>query len=377
MYNTILIRYGELTLKGKNRFSFISQLERNMKIIHKLFPKVAYDRMYLEYSKENMEELKNVVGISSYSPVIKINTDYELIKKTLIDESKKLEGTFKIKARRSFKKFFKNSNEINNEIGELILKNSNLTVDIRKPKYLMEIEIHENETYIFIEKHKGVGGFPVGINGRVLHLISGGIDSPVAAYELIKRGIHIDFLSFVTPPQTDELTIKKVKDIIKLLAKYQGVSTLYLANYSVIMQSLSMMEKQSYKITLMRRSFYRIASIFTKRYEYNTFSNGENLGQVASQTLESINTIQDVTNYPVLRPLLTNDKNDTIILAEKIGTYKISIIRANETCELFAPKKPVIKPTIENAVKYELDYPELLDLENTLIENIEIIKVNK
>ena len=127
----------------------------------------------------------------------------------------------------------------------------------------------------------------------------------------------------------------------------------------------------------MRRSFYRIASIFVSNYEYNTFSNGENLGQVASQTLESINTIQDVTNYPVLRPLLTNDKNDTIILAEKIGTYSISIIRANETCELFAPKKPVIKPTIEKAKAYELDYPELLELENKLIENIQIIKLNK
>lgn len=376
MYNKILIRYGELSLKGKNKISFIQQLKINMNKIHNLFPITTFDRMYLNYSDKNMESLKNVIGISSYSPVIEVNTNYEDIKKCIKQFIMDKSGTFKIKARRSWKQFSKNSYQINNEIGEFVLRNSFLTVDVKSPKYMIEIEIHKTSTYIFYRKEKGMGGFPVGINGRVLHLLSGGIDSPVAAFKLIKRGIHVDFLSFITPPQTDEMTISKIHQIIKLLSKYQGLSTLYLANYTIIMEALSMMHKQSYKITLMRRSFYRIASMITKKYDYNTFSNGENVGQVASQTLESITTIQDVTNYPILRPILTNDKLETIDLAIKIGTYQISIIEAKETCELFAPKKPVIKPTIEMAKECEKEYLDILELENKLITKIIIIKIS-
>ena len=376
MYNKILIRYGELSLKGKNKMSFVRQLQKNLNGIHSLFPVVTFDRMYLDYSEENMEKLAFVVGISSYSPVIEVKSNYDDFKKCLLTLIDKKTGTFKIKARRSWKKFDKTSKDINIEMGEFVLNNSPLSVDVRKPKYLIEIEVHEKSTYIFYKKTKAIGGLPVGINGRVLHMISGGIDSPVAGFELIKRGIHIDFLSFVTPPQTDELTIKKIKMIINLLGKYQGKSTLYLANYTVIMQALSMMTKQSYKIILMRRSFYRIASTLVARNGYNTFSNGENLGQVASQTLESISTIQDVTNYPVLRPVLTNDKDDTVILGIKIGTYEISIIKANETCEMFAPKKPVIKPIIETAKKCEEEYPDLLELEDKLLNKIEFIKMD-
>ncbi len=375
MYNKILVRYGELSLKGKNKMSFVRQLKTNMNKIHNLFPVTTFDRMYLDYSEKNMEALKYVVGISSYSPVTEVKTDHEDIKKCIKEFVKDKTGTFKIKARRSWKKFPKNSNQINNEMGEFVLKNSSLTVDIKKPKYMIEIEIHQKSTYIFYTKEKGIGGFPVGINGRVLHLLSGGIDSPVAAFQLIKRGIHVDYLAFITPPQTDETTISKIKQIIKLLSKYQGPATLYLANYTILMEALSMMQKQSYKITLMRRSFYRIASTIAKRYDYNTFSNGENVGQVASQTLESLTTIQDVTNYPVLRPILTNDKLETIDLAIKIGTYQISIIEAKETCELFAPKKPVIKPTIETAKECEKEYPDILELEEKLIKKMKIIKI--
>jgi thiamine biosynthesis protein ThiI len=262
------------------------------------------------------------------------------------------------------------------DMGEFVLNNSNLTVKIKNPDYTIQIEVHEKSTYIFHEKEVAIGGLPVGINGRVLHLTSGGIDSPVAAFELIKRGIHVDFLAFVTPPQTDELTVDKIKKIITLLSKYQGHSSLYLGKYTILMEALAMMTKQSYKIILMRRSFYRIASTMVERYGYNTFSTGENLGQVASQTLESLTTIQEVTRYPVLRPVLTNDKNDTINLGIKIGTYEISIIPANETCELFAPKKPVIKPTIETAKYCEEEYPDILELEDKLINKINIIKMN-
>lgn len=375
MYNKIIIKYDELTTKGKNKKDFIIQLKNNMKEIQDLNPIVFHDMMLLDYSKENLDKLKFVFGISYYSPAIEIENNIEEIKKSSIELINKQDNvkSFKIETKRNWKKFNYKSDEINKIIGAKILENNKeLSVDLKNFDCKINIYIRQNKSYIFLDKIKGLGGYPVGISGCVLLLISGGIDSPVAAWELMKRGIHVDFLSFITPPHTDSKTTQKINQIIKLLNKYQGESKLYTSNYTSILNLLSLTSKQSYKITLMRRSFYRIATQFAIEKNYIAIANGENIGQVASQTLESINVIQASTHLPILRPLLTANKIDTINKGKTIGTYEISIIQAKETCELFAPKSPTTKPNLETAKYLEKELPNLIEWENKSLKNIKL-----
>ncbi|TNK91594.1 tRNA 4-thiouridine(8) synthase ThiI, partial [Mycoplasmopsis pullorum] len=224
-------------------------------------------------------------------------------------------------------------------------------------------------TYIFSKYYEGLGGLPVGSSGRILHLISGGIDSPVSAFKLMKRGLKVEFLTFITPPQTDEKTVSKIRRLVQTLTKYQGNSSLIFADYSQLMNYLAMTSNQSYKITLMRRSFYRIAQEYAIKNGFLAISNGDNLGQVASQTIESLVTIGSVTKMQIFRPLLTYDKNEIIEVAQKIGTYDISIEKANETCELFAPKNPTTKPSLNVVENLEKELNLIPDLENDLLEN--------
>lgn len=371
MYSKILIRYGELTLKGKNRGTFIDVLARNIKQITGEKPIVEFDRMYLNYNQENLENLKYVFGITSYSPVVVAKNNLEQIKDFALKLVAKNTKTFKIAARRSNKSFEYSSNEINNLVGAYLLKElPQLSVDVHNPDQIINVEVRAKETYIFSEVIQALGGLPVGISGQSLHLMSGGIDSPVAAFELMKRGLKVVFLSFITPPQTDQKTIDKMKELVKILTKYQDKSTFYLANYSKVMNYLSMTSKESYRITLMRRSFYRIAYSIAQKKNIHAISNGENLGQVASQTLESMNTISSaISNILIFRPLLTNDKVETINIAKKINTYDISIGKCKETCELFAPKEPVTKPYVTAAIELEKELHMLKELEEDCINN--------
>ncbi|ADE19440.1 tRNA uracil 4-sulfurtransferase ThiI [Mycoplasma crocodyli] len=376
MFNKILIRYGELVLKKKNRKIFINHLVNNILHIVGTKPEVEYDRMYLPYSQHNMEKLNYVFGISSFSPVIVVSNsldDYKSNVLKLIEPSSK---TFKIQARRNNKSFEFTSNELNNLLGGHILKNSQLKVDVHNPDQTFYVEVRSKDTYIFANYFKGLGGLPVGSSGKILHLMSGGIDSPVAAFLLMKRGLKVDFLSFITPPQTDEKTVDKITRLASTVNQYQITSNLNFANYSKLMNYLSLTSNQSFKITLMRRSFYRIAKEFALKHDYIALSNGDNLGQVASQTLESMTTIGDAINMQILRPLLTYDKDETIQIAKKIKTYDISIEKANETCELFAPKEPVTKPSQLSVLKLENELDMLEKLENELLEDlIETVKL--
>ncbi|WLP85619.1 tRNA uracil 4-sulfurtransferase ThiI [Mycoplasma seminis] len=376
MYSKILIRYGELVLKKKNRKTFINTLANNIKHIVGEAPEVEFDRMYLSYSQHNMDKLNYVFGISSFSPVAVVENDIEVFKNTalkLIDPNTK---TFKIAARRNYKKFEYSSAEINNILGGQILKSTNLKVDVHNPDQVFYVEVRNGRTYMFSQYYEGLGGLPVGVSGKVMHLISGGFDSPIAAFKMMKRGIKVDFLTFITPPQTDERTIEKITNLVKVLNQYQVTSNLLIANYANLMNYISFVSKESYKITLMRRSFYRIAESLCNKYGQLAISNGDNLGQVASQTLESLSTIGNATNMQILRPLLTYDKNEIIDIAKKIGTYDISIIQANETCELFAPKEPVTKPNVAEAVKLEQELNRIFELEEDLINNkVEIVKI--
>ncbi|MHA3795987.1 tRNA uracil 4-sulfurtransferase ThiI [Mycoplasma sp. VS31B] len=376
MYSKILIRYGELVLKKKNRKTFINTLANNIKHIVGEAPQVEFDRMYLTYSEHNMEKLNYVFGISSFSPVAVVDNDIEVFKSTALKLVKSDAKTFKISARRNYKKFEYSSDQINHILGGEILKNTNLKVDVHNPDQTFYVEVRNGRTYMFSEYYDGLGGLPVGVSGKVLHFISGGFDSPIAAFKMMKRGIKVDFLTFITPPQTDERTIEKITNLVKVLNQYQVTSNLLIANYANLMNYISFVSKESYKITLMRRSFYRIAEAICNKYGQLAISNGDNLGQVASQTLESLSTIGNATNMQILRPLLTYDKNEIINIAKQIGTYDISIIQANETCELFAPKEPVTKPNVSEAVKLETELNRIFELEEDLIQNkVEIKKI--
>ncbi|MBN4083206.1 tRNA 4-thiouridine(8) synthase ThiI [Mycoplasma sp. CSL10137] len=377
MYKKILIRYGELVLKKKNRKTFINQLSNNIIHIVGQKPKVEFDRMYLDYSELALERLQFVFGISSYSPVIVTENNIDNFKDEILKLVKKDSKTFKIEARRNFKGFEFNSSNINNILGTHVLKNTSLKVDVHNPDQIFYVEVRKEQTYIFSNYIEALGGLPVGVSGKVLHLISGGFDSPVAAFELMKRGLKVDFLTFMTPPQTDQRTIDKINTLVKTLSNYQVTSNLLIADYSFLMNYISFVSNESYKITLMRRSFYRIAEQIAKKYNILAISNGDNLGQVASQTLESMYTIGSESSLPILRPLLTFDKNEIIKIARLIKTHDISIIKANETCELFAPKEPVTKPKIGVALKLEQELSQIPALESELLESkIEHIKIS-
>lgn len=376
MYDKILIRFGELSLKGKNKIFFINKLVKNIQNICNIkFENIdiQIDRIFIPFSEENLNSLNYVFGISSFSPVIKAETNLDVLKNIIFNLELDQYSSFKMNCRRKWKNFHMDSLELNNHFGSIILKNfSKLKVDVKNPDIELNIEIHKDYSYIFWKKYIGLGGLPVGSSGKALHLLSGGIDSPVAAFEMMKRGVKLYFLSFISPPHTDEMTIKKIKLIIEELNKYQSKSTLFLFNYTDLMNYIGLVSNQAYKIVLMRRSFYRIATIIANENNCLAISNGENLGQVASQTMEAMKTIHSQTNLPVFQPLLTKDKLETIKQSEKLNLFNISIIKACETCELFAPNNPATKPTETNASNLELELDMLLELEKKSIEkNIE------
>lgn len=371
--NKILIRFGELSLKGKNKMNFVRQLAKNVSKIcginHDQIT-LTIDRLFLPYSEHILKQLEYVFGISSYSPVYKIESNIESIENFVKDGIKHIKfNDFKVSSRRNWKEFPMGSQELNFHIGGLVLKNFKTKVNVHNPDLEISIEIRKDFTYIYYEKIQGLGGLPVGVSGKVVHLMSGGIDSPVAAFELMKRGVKVDFLSFVTPPHTDQNTIDKVRDLVTHLTKYQIESKLMSFHYTDIMNYIGLTSNQAYKIILMRRSFYRIASKLASQSRSLGISNGENLGQVASQTMEAMSVIHNQSALPIYQPLLTNDKNDTIKLGEKIGTYNLSISKCLEACELFAPEKPATKPNLKDAELLERELDKLFELENKSIEN--------
>lgn len=379
MYSEILIRFGELSTKGKNKMTFVRKLAKNIKNLTGAEPKIEFDRIFLDYSPDTMKRLQYVFGIYSYSPVVKCSTNIDDIDRTILELTKTAKGkTFKVVTKRHWKGFSMKSNDVNMHLGGLILSNfPELSVDVKDPDFRVEVEIRNGFSYVFVNRTLGLGGYPTGINGKVLHLISGGIDSPVAAIEMMKRGIHVDYLNFITPPHTDDKTVDKVNRIIEELIKYQGSAKLYRSNYTDLMNLIGLTSNQAYKINLMRRSFYRMASKIATDNNYLGLSNGENLGQVASQTLESIATIASQATMPIYRPLLSADKIDTINKARKLGLYEISIEKANESCEIFAPAAPITKPREYEAQRLESELTQLEELEeNNLANNIEEIIFN-
>ena len=380
-YDHIMVRFGELSTKGKNKKEFIRILARNIKNALSDYSNLEYivrlDHIYIKLNDNNPDEiigiLQGISGIQGLSLVLKTSEEISNIRKVSLELIKMEEGkTFKVHSKRANKKYPIISDQINREVAGEILRNTDFKVDVHNPDILLSIEIREDGCYIFTKTYKGAGGYPLGVGGKIMHMLSGGIDSPVAAYLLMKRGLRIECIHFASPPYTNIGVIEKLKDLLSKLNVYQESIRLNVVPFTKIQEKIYEVSDESYAITIMRRMMFRLASELSKRRNCVACSTGESVGQVASQTLESMNVINEVTNVPILRPLVTYDKIDIINLARKIDTYEISIRPFEDCCTIFAPKNPKTKPSLEKAKEYEnkFDYEALI---KEALDNIEVI----
>ena len=369
MEKLILIKYGELTTKKGNRNLFINKLSDNIKVEGKIIKK--RDRMYIIPNNfdETINKLKKVFGLQGIVVAYKVNTNIEDIKNGVLEVLKnETFKTFKVETKRANKNFEIKSMDFNNVIGSLVLKNFDCKVDVHNPDIVVHIEIRE-DTYIYTNEIKGSGGYPVGIQGKGILMLSGGIDSPVAGYLALKRGIDIDCLYFDSPPHTSIEAKNKVIELANILNQYSGNIKLLVVPFTKLQEAIYKNVPSEYNITILRRMMYRIATNISDKYK--VLINGESIGQVASQTLTSINVINSVTNFPIIRPVACLDKLEIIEIAKKIGTYETSILPFEDCCTIFVPKHPVINPKLEKCLEYEkFNYQELID---ECINNIEVI----
>lgn len=384
MEKMILIKYGELTTKKDNRNFFVKTLYDNiLKKLNGINIKIekTLSRMYIMYDsideKKIIHGLSQVFGIHSIVICDYVNTNIDEIKNKVLDILKNKQfKTFKVSTKRSDKTFEHTSMEFNNIIGGLILKNFNSKVDVHNPELLINIEIRKEGTYIYDTEIKGLGGYPVGIQGKGLLMLSGGIDSPVAGYLSLKRGVNIECLYFESPPHTSLNAKNKVLKLAEILKNYSGNIKVHIVPFTKIQEEIYKNIPSNYNITIMRRMMYRIAERYAKKRNCKIIINGESIGQVASQTLNSMSVINNVTNMPVIRPVACLDKLEIIEISKKIETYETSILPYEDCCTIFVPKHPIINPSLETAINYEknLNYEELI---NECIKNIEIIKIEK
>ena len=374
-YTEIMVRYGELSTKGKNRKDFIGRLAGNVTKVLRDFPQVEihprHDRMHIVLNdapfKEVDQRLKKVFGIQTYSPTIKVEKTLEAIEKTslsLINETFKKGMTFKVNTRRSDHQFLYDTNELNKMVGDYLFANmSDLKVEMKHPDLVLRIEVRKDAVYISNQLLHGAGGMPVGTGGRAVMMLSGGIDSPVASYLALKRGVDIDMVHFYSPPYTTEKALNKAKELTGILANYAGKINFIAVPFAEIQETIKEKIPEGYLMTVQRRFMLQLADKIRAKRKGLAIFNGESVGQVASQTLESMAAINDVTTTPVVRPVATMDKTEIIRLAEKIGTFDLSIQPFEDCCTIFAPPRPKTKPRIDKAREFEnrLDVEGLIE----------------
>lgn len=385
-YDHILIRYGELALKGRNRDAFEQTLMRNVRIALKEYPNIRvsrnYGRMYVQlYGTEAtpvLEKLQCVFGISSISPVVKTVQTDEAMFETALQVFRSLQPqprTFRVETRRADKRYPLSSMEVSRKIGGHLLRNTEgLKVDLHNPEAVVQVEIRTEGTFITCQTLPGSGGLPVGASGKVLLLLSGGIDSPVAGWKMLKRGVTLEAIHFHSYPFTSERSLEKVRDLAYKLTRYGGKIRLHVVPFTEIQTAIREKCPEDYLITIMRRFMMRIAEQVAANTKALALATGESLGQVASQTLESMNTINDVVNIPILRPLIGMDKVEITDIARAIDTFELSILPYEDCCTIFTPKNPVTRPKAALAAKFEeeLDVDALVKdaVERTVIEPI-------
>ncbi len=377
MYERILVRYGDLTLKGKNKKVFIDRV--NNLIREKVNNSIVkyeknHDRLYILLNGENHDEiikgLGKVSGLSSYSLVSKSGRDIETVLenalKVIQGEIKHKEIKFKVETKRSDKQYPLKSPEITQLVAAHVLKNtSKLIVDVHNPELVLNVEIRNDAAFIYCKKIKGMGGFPVGVAGKGLLMLSGGIDSPVAGFLSMKQGIEIEGIHFESTPLTSIESAQKVIDLTEKLAVYAPNSKikLHMVPFMELHTALLNYIPEAYNITIMRRMMYRIAEKIALRNNCIVLVNGESVGQVASQTLTSMSVINDVVRMPVIRPLATYDKLDIIKISKEIECFKTSIKPFEDCCTVYVPKRPTTAPNLERCEFYEskYDFDKLVD----------------
>lgn len=384
MNRAILVRFGDLVLKGKNKPAFIKQIKEILKQkLRKLDVKFEYqhDRIFVHFDdreeQQVLKQLTYVSGVHSYSFIYKTEKDLDKIAALsleVIQKEMKFPSTFKVETKRIDKTFLSGSLEVSQRISGMILpKLEGVTVDVKNPEQVLNIEIRLDAAYIYMGKIMGLGGFPIGLGPKSLVMLSGGIDSPVAAYLMMKKGIEVELFHFESTPLTPLESVQKVIDIAKQLSKYMPNDKikLHLVPFTKIHEEILKHVEDSYIITIMRRIFYRLGERFAVKNKLDALINGESIGQVASQTLGSLKVVESVTTLPILRPLITYDKNPIIDISKVIETYDISVRPFNDCCSIYVPQRPVTNPTIEFSLKQE---EKLVDLEALMMDALNHIK---
>ncbi len=384
LYDHIVVRYGELSTKGKNKKDFTKALTHNIKIRLKHYEKLEYktlhDGLFIKLNGEDFnlikEDLKQVFGYAYFSGALIVEKDLEVVKEEALKLALKNDyKTFKINTRRTDKTYPLRSDDINRQIAGHILRNSELKVDVHKPDLMIYVVVEKDDIILMDEKVKGPGGYPVGINGRAMVMMSGGIDSPVAAYLTMKRGLRIECIHFASQPYTSKQALDKVLNLAKMLSVYQENILVHVIPFTDLQLAIYKNCKESHAITIMRRMMYRIADRLCQKRKIGLITNGESVGQVASQTPESIAVIGKVSDTLIMRPLCMMDKIENIEMAKKIGTYETSILPFEDCCTIFEPKNPVTKPKEKDCLYFEslFDYESLIE---ECLNNDEIIKVS-
>ncbi len=384
LYDHIVVRYGELSTKGKNRKDFTKALTHNIKRRLKAYEKLEYktlhDGLFIKLNGEDYdlikEDLKQVFGYAYFSGALIVNRDIEQICDMALTLAKKKDyKTFKVVSKRSDKNYPLRSDDINRKVASHILKNMEIGVDVHNPDLKLYIVIEQNDALIMDEKVRGIGGYPTGVNGKALLMMSGGIDSPVAGYLTMKRGLKIECIHFASEPYTSAQAKQKVMDLCRILSVYQGDVLIHMIPFTDLQLAIYKNASESYAITLMRRMMYRIADRIASERKIKLITNGESVGQVASQTPESISVIGKVCDTLIMRPLCMMDKIESIDLAKKIGTYETSILPYEDCCTIFDPKNPVTKPKEKECLFFEskFDYESLIE---ECIKNDQIVKVS-
>ena len=385
MRKIIIIRMCEIFLKGKNRFYFVNLLEEHIKKaltgINFKLTKLQM-RFLVENFDENdfdaiMDKLQKVSGVHTISPAVAVESDYEKIKEVVLPLCEDMYGSFKVETNRADKRFPIPSVELSMQLGGDILSvyGKSLRVDVKKPQHVVHIDIRENGmTLIYTKTVKCVGGMPIGSSGHGFLMLSGGIDSPVAGYMMCKRGMKLSSVHFHSYPYTGEAAKEKVITLGKLVSEYSAGMTLYVVKFTKIQEAIHERCAEDLMITMMRRFMMRITERLALLHGGQAIVTGESLGQVASQTVESITSSNSVVSMPVFRPLIAFDKLETIEIAEKIGTYETSILPYEDCCTVFLPKYPAIKPKMERILKEEarLDVEALIE---EALSDVEIIRL--
>lgn len=384
-YTEIMVRYGELSTKGKNRRSFIMQLAENVKRTLADFPKVKVhaerDRMHLLLNGEDSQaiilKLQKVFGIQNFSPSIRVEKDVEVLKEavqTVMSEIYTGTETFKITAKRSDHQFIQDSNQLNLTLGNAVIDRfPEIKVQMKKPDINLRVEIRMDGAYLSYETIQGAGGLPVGTSGKGMLMLSGGIDSPVAGYFAMKRGVEIEAVHFASPPYTSEQALQKAKDLTKKLTPYVGGIQFIEVPFTEVQEEINKHVPQGYWMTITRRMMLRLTDAIREARHGLIILNGESLGQVASQTLQSMVAINEVTNTPIIRPVATMDKLEIIDVAQEIDTFELAIQPFEDCCTIFAPPQPKTRPKLEKVHLYE----ERLDIAGMMERALAGLKIEE